>query len=426
MKIKNPETMLFDHGKSFHFASQVFSKKVFIRVTYLYAFCRFVDDTADEQSADQAQVDLQKISSVLNSEVLVDDSFFGNFTEQFPGKFVGNLVKDFDDNKSNQINDNSDDFSETGLEQDQISLVSLVEKLESYGISKSYLNILVEGALFDVNKKTIQTQSDLIRYCFHVAGVVGLMMCPLIFVRDRKAHAFAVDLGIGMQLTNICRDVLEDAKNERIYLPSLDLKEKNVNLFGLTSQIKITSDSGNEIANLKELVKRQLDLADVYYKSSFKGLAYIPLRPRFAILLASNIYKAIGDKIRKQGYNVLSGRTYLSKTEKVWVSIKAFFKVFHKNFWVAGSHDPRLHVYIQDLVNADLKPAFGLQSGLISEPAPLTIIDSNYESENLHTTFEIKSSPELFNTTIDYPLHNMDFSAGYQSSTTESRNEQKT
>lgn len=305
MKIKNPETMLFNHGKSFHFASQVFSKNVFIRVTYLYAFCRFIDDTADEQSLEQAQVDLQKISNLLKPESTNIDLFSAP-------------TLDLNQEGQNQVS-NEIDFND------------LVTKLQSYGVHKSYLNILVEGALFDVNKKSVKNDKDLIRYCFHVAGVVGLMMCPLIHIKDKKAYPFAIDLGIGMQLTNICRDVLEDAQNGRIYLPELNLKS----------------------IDHKQIVRKYLDLADVYYRSSFKGLAYIPFRPRMAILLASNIYKAIGDKIRKNNYDILSGRTYLSKIEKIWVSVKCFIHIFNKNFWIPGLHESKLHIYIQDLILED-------------------------------------------------------------------------
>lgn len=305
MKIKNPETMLFNHGKSFHFASQVFSKNVFIRVTYLYAFCRFIDDTADEQDLELALVDLQKISNLLKSESINTDQFSAPTLDL--------------------------NYGDQPQAHDEIDFNDLATKLQSYGVHKSYLNILVEGALFDVNKKSIQNDKDLIRYCFHVAGVVGLMMCPLIHVKNKKAYPFAIDLGIGMQLTNICRDVLEDAQNGRIYLPELNLKS----------------------IDHKQIVRKYLDLADIYYRSSFKGLAYIPFRPRIAILLASNIYRAIGDKIRKNNYDVLSGRTYLSKIEKVWVSTKALFQIFNKNFWFAGLHESKLHVYIQDLILDD-------------------------------------------------------------------------
>ncbi len=320
MKIDSPETMMAHHGKSFYFASQVFSKKVFIRISYLYAFCRFVDDTADEQSADLALKDLNEITEILTSK---------------SNTLTGAKIR-----TSNKFSEPSKPVVNTSL---QISISDLVLKLDNFGVKKEHLNVLVNGALFDVTGQIIKTKKDLIRYCYHVAGVVGLMMCPLILVRQKKAYAFAIDLGIGMQLTNICRDILEDAKNKRLYLPEQDLNPLNLDVTTLAHQ-------GLSPENLKLVVKKYLDVADLYYKSSFLGLAYIPFRPRLAILFASDIYRSIGTKIRKNNYEVLYGRTYLSTLEKVIVSVKSVIKIFHIRFWFAGYHNVSLHTDIEDLI----------------------------------------------------------------------------
>ena len=326
-KIQNPELMMSKHGKSFHFASQVFSQNVFIRISYLYAFCRFVDDTADEQAAVPALQDLNMIKEKLSQTI--------NYEAEYSPLPMPESIEE----KQQQKNISKDQSAKN-----EISVNDLISKLVKFGIKKEYLNVLVDGALFDVTAQKIQNTKDLIRYCYHVAGVVGLMMCPLIFVRDKKAYAFAIDLGIGMQITNICRDVLEDAKNNRTYLPLDALNEANLNLQDFKQQ-------GSSPKALKTIMREHLDLADVYYRSSFMGLAYIPLRPRIAILFASEIYRGIGQKLRRQDFEVLQGRVYLNKLEKVLVSLKALLKAFHPRFWSPGVHNPVLHSAIVDLID---------------------------------------------------------------------------
>lgn len=335
MNIKSPETMMFNHGKSFYFASQVFSKKIFIRISYLYAFCRFVDDTADEQSPETALSELKFISNQISE---MPQTVNGLEDSPFSNNVSKNSCNDLSKLPTSHIP------SKTKI---QISLTELILKLNHYGVENTHLLVLTEGALFDVEQNVIQTKSQLIQYCYMVAGVVGQMMCPLIQVQDKKAKPFAIDLGIGMQLTNICRDVLEDAKNGRTYLPLEDLNSKQLNILTL-------SQLGQTPIELRNLIKKYLHLADVYYQSSFHGLAYIPLRPRIAILLASNIYRSIGLKIKKNNYDVLKGRVFLTTSEKVWVSFKSLIKMLHLRFWFAGTHHTILHEDLKSIKGLNL------------------------------------------------------------------------
>lgn len=311
--IANPLLMMSKHGKSFHFASQVFSPPVFQRICYLYAFCRFVNDTADEQAPAQALIDLENLKLCF------------------------------------ETSGETKNFLRAAPDSREIKVQDLITELISFGIKREYLEVLVDGALFDVTSQKIETTKDLLRYCYHVAGVVGLMMCPLILVKDKKAYPFAIDLGIGMQITNICRDILEDAKNERTYLPSKILKIKSLDLAHLQTE-------GEAPSSLKDIIKEHLDLADQYYESSFQGLAYIPFRPRLAILLASEIYRAIGLKLRAKNFEALKGRVYLSRTEKILVSLKALAKILRPRFWTPGVHDSKLHSPLQGLPEVALLP----------------------------------------------------------------------
>lgn len=258
--LESPQKIMAHHGKSFYFASLIFSDQSFFKVSSLYAFCRYVDDCADELKPDEATIALKNIQYHL---------------------------------------DNPQHISE---------LQNSISKLESFGVQRKYMNELLQGALFDVEGKKVQTEEDLNRYCYLVAGVVGLMMCPLIGVKDDKALEHAIALGMGMQITNICRDVLEDTQNGRNYIPSSQL-------------------------TLEENLKNLLDQADKYYFKAYAGLGYIPFRSRLCILVAGEVYRAIGTKIRKNSYNVLAGRTYLNIFEKIFVVVKTLPQLLTTSFW---------------------------------------------------------------------------------------------
>ena len=157
---------------------------------------------------------------------------------------------------------------------------------------------LIEGFIIDQKKIRIQNQEELIKYSYHVAGTVGLMMAKIIGVKNKKAARSAIDLGIGMQLTNIARDVHEDAKMQRIYIPAnwipdislSDLSKKKSNL----NNDKIISDA----------ILKLIGLSDKFYKNGFSGLKYIPFTTRLAIFVAANVYKGIGIKIKKRKINI--------------------------------------------------------------------------------------------------------------------------
>ncbi len=286
----NPEKIMSQHGKSFFWASQFFSRSQLHNVSVLYTFCRFIDDLADENKPSLAQVELLKISQELQG--YVDHPF--------------------------------------------------IKKVLSLGVKVEYINELIDGALFDTRKGLIHSPQELLIYCYKVAGVVGLMMCPVLGVTDKSAYAHAIDLGVGMQLTNICRDVLEDAQNNRYYLPLEEIQQSGLG----TEDLK---KAGEVYPQLSHLVKKYLLLADKYYKSGVQGLAYIPLRPRFAVMIASNLYRAIGVKILKNDCDVLKGRTYLNNWEKLINTIWALKGLFKPSFWIKGDHDIKLHLCLKGL-----------------------------------------------------------------------------
>src|SRR5574343_2069135 len=171
-----PEEIMAGQGKSFFWASQFFSKSQLHNVSVLYTFCRFIDDLADENKPAIAEVELLKIKKHLE----------------------GTIEHPF------------------------------IKKIISLGVKSEYINELIDGALFDTRKGMINSHQELLIYCYKVAGVVGLMMCPVLGVKEKRAYAHAIDLGVGMQITNICLDILEDAQNNRFYIPLEELMEMGI------------------------------------------------------------------------------------------------------------------------------------------------------------------------------------------------------
>ena len=141
-----------------------------------------------------------------------------------------------------------------------------------FNISKKIVNDLFDGVESDLKEKVVlDSKRDLLVYSYRVAGTVGLMMAKILNVKNKNALKSAIDLGIAMQLTNISRDVLEDAKNNRSYIP------KNF-----------------------ESIKENLKLADLFYKSCFSSIKEIPFKLRFSILVARRVYRQIGYNILKK------------------------------------------------------------------------------------------------------------------------------
>ncbi|SMF11915.1 phytoene/squalene synthase family protein [Pseudobacteriovorax antillogorgiicola] len=290
---KEPKEIMAEHGKSFYWASHLFSKERFQDVALLYAFCRYVDDTADETHPSEAKGALEALKREFRAP---------------HHKLLQRVHKCF----------------------------------RQLGIEYRFAEELISGAQFDVDKGEIESQKDLLVYCYKVAGVVGLMMCPVIGVKQEKANSFALDLGIGMQLTNICRDILEDAQNGRCYLPQEELRLRGIERQALAHQ-------GQTPDALQALVSDYLDLADEYYSSGEQGYGFIPFRPRLAIMVAGKVYQAIGHKIRRQGFQVLQGRTYLNRWEKILVTFRSLLGVLRPTFWLKGRHQKALHHHLQGL-----------------------------------------------------------------------------
>jgi len=179
--------------------------------------------------------------------------------------------------------------------------------------------------------------THLMQYCYQVAGTVGLMMCKVLNTDHPEAEPFAIDLGMAMQLTNICRDVQADALVDRRYLPSA--------LVNGLAPSELIQPSEEHKHLVKQAVATLLDLADDYYQSGEKGLSYLPFRARLAILVAARLYREIGQKLRRQQCEYWHQRIVVSKAKKFMLTLEVLLIApLTVKFWRYPSrHDARLH-----------------------------------------------------------------------------------
>lgn len=254
--------VLAQHGRSFSLAGQFLAPEQRGDAAILYAFCRLADDLVDEASDPvQARADIDQLRTELD----------------------GNAPRPV-------VRETRRILAPVGLEP---------------------AHHLLDGVVSDLDFQIPEDDAALHLYCYQVAGTVGLMMCAVLGVQDTDAWPRAIDLGLGMQLTNICRDVLEDAQNGRVYLP----RERLV-AFGVDPAELLNGTAPAE--PVSRVVRDLLDQADVFYASARVGYPAIPARSRIAIAMAARLYQAIGHKLRRNGANPLQGRTIVGLPEKLW------------------------------------------------------------------------------------------------------------
>ena len=184
------------------------------------------------------------------------------------------------------------------------------------------------------------------RYCYRVAGTVGLMMCRILDVGADAAAPHAIDLGMAMQLTNICRDVAEDAAANRRYLPAT--------LVGEIEPRRLVAPDGAIERRVRRAVATLLDHADRYYESGERGLAYLPLRARGSILAAARLYRAIGGVLKGRRYAYWTRRAAIPSLVKAPITAHALLTGGSRpSFWrPPRGHDAKLHAAIAGLPGA--------------------------------------------------------------------------
>jgi 15-cis-phytoene synthase len=174
------------------------------------------------------------------------------------------------------------------------------DMITRYPVPLSPLLDLVQGVKMDLTQQHYETFAELYLYCYRVAGAVGLLTSPIFGYHHEDALAHAVDLGVALQLTNILRDVGEDARRGRVYLPRDEMRH-----FGY-SEAELMSGVINDA--FRELVHFQMGRADEYYQRSQPGIAMLSADCRMAVRLSSTLYRHILDRIRLNNCNVFTKR----------------------------------------------------------------------------------------------------------------------
>jgi phytoene synthase len=181
----------------------------------------------------------------------------------------------------------------------------------------------MEAMLMEQQSVRMSSEAQLLDYCHGVAGTIGLMLCPIFGVKDKKALEHANNLGIAMQLTNICRDVFEDAENDRIYLPA-DLLSSALTTADLTSG---DCDSREACTAAKVHL---LQMADELYTRADAGIDYLPLRIRIVVRWASRMYREIGNVIRTEPEHFHENRAIVKQPKKMFFLIKCITRSLYK------------------------------------------------------------------------------------------------
>ena len=254
------------HGSlSFHAASKLLPAKVRDPALALYAFCRLADDEVDEGD--------YQAGAVLRLQERLDAAYAGKPRNAPEDRAFAAIIEDFD-------------------------------------MPRALPEALLEGLAWDAAEHRYDTLSGVRDYSARVASTVGAMMCVLMRVRDPDALARACDLGVAMQLTNIARDVGEDARMGRIYLPLDWLAEAGIDPINFVREPLPT-------AEVRRMVKRLLAEANRLYLRSEAGIDVLPLQARTGIWAARLIYAGIGKQLRRQGYDSISMRARTNGRQKL-------------------------------------------------------------------------------------------------------------
>jgi 15-cis-phytoene synthase len=290
------------HARSFRWGALLLPPDARDDAAIVYAFCRLADDLADERQEPTeaerrhgAASDLQDLGAEL-----------------------------------------------TGLRPARPLVGAFLDVCRRRDIDPGCARHLLDGMESDLGPVALPDRGALIRYCYQAAGTVGLMMCGVLGVQERWAVPHAVDLGIAMQLTNICRDVLEDAQRGRVYLPA-------DRIGGLDANQVLVGEEADRSVVVAE-VGSLLDLADRYYASGWAGLPAIPARTRPAIAVAAALYQGIGHRLRAAGGDPLTGRTVVPPLAKLGLAVGALARL---PFVDHRAHEVALHDSLVGLPGAN-------------------------------------------------------------------------
>ncbi len=296
-----PIAILAKHGKSFYFASFFLGNDYAASAAKLYKFCRFVDDLADG-------TEINKIERLQNIFLCLQ--------------------------------------RETCQHEDTLEIESFLALAKEKNIPLIAAQELLGGLISDQTPARFDNTKQLLRYCHAVAGTVGLMMCHVLDCSHKDANSFAIDLGVAMQLTNIARDVLEDAQMDRRYIPS-----EWLNLTELQSEPSGWVDASiDKRTKISSAIEQLLNLAEKYYGSAEQGIALLPWKSRFAINVALRVYRQIGRQLKEKKYCWWQGRQIVSVFKKFQLTILGLSVFIPKK---TPTHQRKLHESLIGLAGVD-------------------------------------------------------------------------
>lgn len=267
--LKICEETIQTHSKTFYRAFSMLPKKKRQAVWAVYSFCRRADDIVDESPSPKEEL--------------------ASFQEAF------------------------NRFLQGEVDRDDPMWVALEYTFQQFRMDESPFRDLLRGQEMDLEQHRYETLDELLIYSYHVASTVGLMLLPIIAPRKKEQlKEAAISLGIGMQLTNILRDIGEDkAERNRIYLPKQVMDQ-----FGYKEQELQEGIVNQAFQHVWEYIAFE---AEAYYEEFFDHLHEFPLYSRIPVKAAAHFYKAILDKTRENEYRVFTKRSYISTQEKALI-----------------------------------------------------------------------------------------------------------
>jgi phytoene synthase len=285
------------HGKTFYWASFFLDKSYMQSIYSIYSFCRRVDDMVDEA----------KTPRIAKKRLLI-------------------FTKSWKMSRSHPV----------------INLLCDIPK-ENWPNQKLVKNFL-NGQISDIKFSTFKSEKSLIVYCYQVAGTVGLMLCDIFGVKDKKMRYFAIDLGIAMQLVNISRDIYDDSLRNRVYLPE--------SLIGKYKAKEISNPNKETARKIDEARKKMIQLANIYFESASRAIDRLPRGVSLAVKLASALYQQIGYQLMNAQYEYQEKRCYVNKFSKFMITLGIIIKYMTSFKQEMKLHNKNLHKYIHNLPDA--------------------------------------------------------------------------
>jgi phytoene synthase len=192
---------------------------------------------------------------------------------------------------------------------------AFADAVERYRIPHQYFHDMIDGVSSDLEPRRIRTFQELYDYCYRVASVVGLTVVHIFGFDSPDALKLAEKCGVAFQLTNIIRDVREDAEHGRVYLPEEDLER-----FGVSQEILRATEVSSE---LRELLAFEADRAREYYQESAPLIGMVRRKSRASLRALIGIYRRLLDRIVASNYEVLARRVRVPTWEKIWILLRS-------------------------------------------------------------------------------------------------------